>query len=153
MPVPRPAANPLWDAPGPDARCGGCAWRYVGGPGRPVERCRRHRGARVDPTWPACPAFEGPLDCLACGACCREAYHRVEVSRRDPFVRLHPERVGVDREDGRWVVLRDGPRCGCLAPAPPHTCAVYADRPRTCRDFAVGGVHCVEARRRVGLTR
>lgn len=118
-----------------------------------MDRCRRHRDARVDPSWPACPAFEGPLDCLACGACCREAYHRVEVGPRDPFLRLHPDRVSVDPEDGRRVVTRAGSRCGCLAGDGPYRCVVYADRPRTCREFTPASGNCLDARRRVGLTR
>lgn len=144
--------NPLWPEPGPPGDCGGCAWRHTGGRGRPVDRCRRHQDRRVDPGWPACPAFEAALDCQRCGACCREAYHRVEVGPRDPFVRLHPGRVVVDPEDGRRVVARAGARCGCLAGEDPYACVVYADRPRTCRDFAAGGANCLEARRRVGLT-
>lgn len=143
--------NPLWPAPAPDGTCGGCAWRYEGGPGPRVNRCRRHKGARVDPAWAACPAFTATLDCQACGACCREAYHAVEVGRRDPFVRLHPDRVVP--VDGRLQVLRAGPRCACLqGELPAFACDVYADRPRTCRDFTAGSANCVDARRRVGLT-
>lgn len=143
--------NPLWPAPGPDARCVSCAWHYLGGRGKAVDRCRRHRGEAVDPRWPACPAYTESLDCLTCGACCREAYHAVEVGPRDPFVRLHPERV--QREDGRIVVTRREERCACLAGGPGDWhCEVYEDRPRTCRDFPLGGQSCVEARRRVGLT-
>jgi len=29
---------------------------------------------------------------------------------------------------------------------------VYADRPKTCRDFEAGGVNCVDARVRMGIT-
>ena len=64
-------------------------WHYVGGRGKAVDRCRRHRNEPVSPLWPACPAFTASVDCLTCGACCREAYHSVEVAPRDPFVRLH----------------------------------------------------------------
>lgn len=143
--------NPLWPAPGPEGRCVDCAWHYLGGRGKPVDRCRRHHGETVDPRWPACPAFTTGLDCLTCGACCREAYHAVEVGRRDPFVRLHPERIS--ELDGRLQVTRCGERCGCLeGELGAFHCVVYADRPKTCRDFPLGGQSCVEARRRVGLT-
>jgi Fe-S-cluster containining protein len=92
------------------------------------------------------------VDCLTCGACCREAYHSVEVGARDPFVRKHPDRVS--QQDGRLVVTRNGERCGCLAGGPGDWhCVVYPDRPKTCRDFPMGEQSCVEARRRVGLTR
>ena len=143
--------NPLWPAgrPGeaPAEVCASCVWRR---PGKVVDRCLRHRRARVRAEWPACPAHttEAALDCLACGACCREAYHTVEVGRRDPFVRLHPELL-VER-DGRLQMPRVGDRCPCLQAD--LRCVHYAERPRTCRDFERGGANCVEARRRVGLT-
>ncbi len=144
--------NPLTTTAGPAGQtCGSCVWRFVGGRGRPVPRCRRHRNARVDPGWAACPSHEGSLDCVACGACCREAYHRVELSREDPFRALHPDRVS--REGRYLVVTRAGPRCGCLqVDGGTYTCVVYGDRPQTCRDFAQGGANCVDARKRVGLT-
>ena len=145
--------NPLApQSPGPDdARCGACVWRYRGGRGRPVDRCRRHKDARVDPAWPACAAFTEALDCQTCGACCREAYHAVELGPREPFARTHPQFVA--RQDGRAVILRPGGRCVCLGGEPgAWGCVVYADRPRTCRDFPMGEASCLEARRRVGLT-
>lgn len=152
---PAPTVNPFWPAPPPEgaenARCSTCVWHFVGGRGKAVDRCRRHRSEPVDPRSPACPAYTAAVDCLTCGACCREAYHAVEVGPRDPFVRLHPDRVSMD--DGRLVITRAGPRCACLAGGPgDYHCVVYADRPKTCRDFPAGGQSCVEARRRVGLT-
>ncbi len=143
--------NPLWP-PGrggaaPDTTCASCVWRR---PGKVVDRCLRHRRARVRAEWAACPAHtaEASLDCLSCAACCREAYHTVEVGRRDPFVRLHPELVR--EQDGRLQMPRAGTRCPCLQAD--NRCVHYEDRPRTCRDFERGGANCVEARRRVGLT-
>jgi hypothetical protein len=147
-----PSCNPLWPEPGPSGTCASCVWRYSGGRGKPVDRCRRHADQRVSPGWPACPAFEASVDCLECGACCREAYHAVEVSRRDAFVKLHPERIV--EVDGRLNVRRSGDRCSCLAgELGAFHCVLYADRPRTCRDFEQGGANCVDARRRVGLTK
>lgn len=147
-----PTLNPLWPEAGPPDRCVTCVWHHLGGPGKAVDRCHRHAGARVDPRWPACPAHTAAVDCLTCGACCREAYHSVEVAPRDPFVRAHPDRVV--RQDGRLTVARDNGRCACLSSGSGgYACVVYADRPRTCRDFPKGGRSCVEARRRVGLSR
>ena len=145
--------NPLTANEGPPGTtCASCVWQFVGGRGRAVPRCRRHHNARVDPAWAGCESHEVSLDCVACGACCREAYHRVELSRRDPFLALHPERVTQD--EGYLLVTRDGARCGCLQiAAGRHTCAVYEDRPWTCREFERGGANCADARRRVGLTR
>ncbi len=149
--------NPLWASPGPvGERCADCVWLTRRG----VNRCRRHRNEPVAALSPACPAFTATLDCLTCGACCREAYHAVEVGARDPFARLHPEFIEVSADSGRRVVPRiptaTGTRCACLvdpsATPPDYRCVAYADRPRTCRDFEQGSVNCVEARRRVGLT-
>ena len=144
--------NPLSPTPGPtDSQCGGCVWHFVGGRGRPVSRCRRHGGARLDPLWPGCASHTAILDCLACGACCREAYHAVEVGPRDPFVRRHPERVVA--VDGRLNVVRRGGICGCLDPSSGGwPCSVYGDRPKTCRDFEVTSANCVDARVRLGIT-
>jgi hypothetical protein len=144
--------NPLWPEPGPpDAQCGTCVWHYRGGRGRAVDRCRRHDGARVGAEATACPAHETALDCLRCGACCREAYHAVEVGHRDPFVKQHPDFLV--RVDGRLQIARTSGICACLAPASGQwPCTVYSDRPKTCRDFEVASDNCLIARRRLGLT-
>lgn len=141
--------NPLWPQPAPPQSCATCVWRYRDSAGQ--ARCRRHREAPVEASWPACAAWTGELDCQTCGACCREAYHAVEVEADDPFVATHPDWLA--REDDRWVVRREGPRCAALACCGPrYACALYDARPQTCRDFEQGGENCVIARRRVGLT-
>lgn len=131
------------------ATCGGCAWRNHA-------RCRQ-AGAKIDPAWPACERFEAALDCQTCGACCREAYHSVEVRRRDPAIKARPEMI-VDR--GSYLeVRRAGDRCAALdggrvehGTTTRYHCTIYDDRPRTCRDFTLGSAHCLTARRRVGLS-
>ena len=145
-------ANPLHPEPGPtDRTCGDCVWRFDGGRGPAVARCRRHGGQRVGADSSTCVAFTPELDCLRCGACCREAYHAVEVGPRDPFVRQHPDRLV--RVEGRWNVCRSGGICGCLEPVRgTWPCAVYADRPKTCRDFEQGSANCVDARVRLKIT-
>jgi hypothetical protein len=140
--------------------CGGCAWSHLRGPGKPVLRCLRHAALpgsrtrrRVSADTPACESFtgRGSLDCQACGACCREAYHCVEVGPREPFARLHPGRLL--REGSALQLPRPGGRCVCLSGDPgAWSCSAYAERPRSCRDFPVGEESCLEARRRVGLT-
>ena len=137
-----------------DTRCGTCAWRFEH---RGVSRCRQ-ANAKIDPAWPGCERFEPALDCQTCGACCRAAYHSVEVSRRDPVVKKQPTYV-VDRTT-YLEIMRNGDRCGALdgghddgtGHATRYACVIYDDRPKTCRDFTLGSEHCLTARRRVGLS-
>jgi hypothetical protein len=148
-----------------DETCGSCAWLYVGGRGKGVERCRQAAapntdGPRTSRELPACARWEPPVDCATCGACCREAYHSVTVSVRDPVVWKQPDLV--ERNGHRFEIRRDGERCAALedlrggGPRRPDgrvfTCTIYEDRPQACRDFAAGGRHCLDARRRVGLS-
>jgi hypothetical protein len=141
--------------------CNTCAWHHRAGPGRITDRCRQADNARIDPAWPGCELWEDALDCRTCGACCRAAYGVVVVSPRDPVVKAHPDLI--HRGDHLVEIRREGDRCAALeggaAPAArdladfrPYTCSIYEDRPRPCRDFEVGGGHCLTARRRVGLT-
>jgi hypothetical protein len=143
----------------PHETCGSCAWMYRGGRGPAVPRCRQTAaavgdGTRIDPGTRACARWEPPVDCQGCGACCREAYHSVTVSVRDPVVWREPTLIV--RNGHRFEILREGARCAALAVTPdakPHyACSIYDNRPQPCRDFAANGRHCLEARRRVGLT-
>lgn len=145
-----PSGLPAGDA---TAGCGSCAWRYVH---RGAPRCRQADG-RIEDGWPACERYEAALDCQTCGACCRAAYHSVEVARRDPVIALQPSYI-VDR--GSYLeVRREGDRCAALlggaierGATTRYHCAIYDDRPRTCREFTLGSAHCLTARRRVGLS-
>jgi hypothetical protein len=142
-----------------DQTCGTCAWIYRGGRGAPVERCRQTApavgdGARISAALPACARWEPPVDCRTCGACCREAYHSVTISVRDPVVWKEPDLIV--RQGHRFEIRREGPRCAALAvdaAAKPsaYGCSIYESRPKPCRDFEAGGRHCLDARRRVGL--
>jgi len=157
-PTPHPTGLPPTPTPRlPQSTCGTCAWRYDV---RGVSRCRQASDAKIDPAWPACERYEATasLDCQTCGACCRAAYHSVEVQKRDPVVKKQPDYV-VDR--GTYLeIRRDGDRCAALKggdfiEADKLTrfhCAIYDDRPRTCRDFTLSSAHCLTARRRVGLS-
>ncbi len=157
------ALHPTGARLGPEgARCGDCAWRFRGGRGRAVDRCRRHAGrgageqARIDLSWRACDRWEpelGPDACDACGACCREGYHLAPVGAREAAARRHLELLTRDafglhlpRPGGRCVALEGGGEA-------PFRCRIYADRPRACSELPVGGAACLEARRRVGLSR
>lgn len=156
-PPPRHGSGlPMGGAPA-GGSCGTCAWRVQG---KGAARCRQ-AGKKIEDAWPACERYERELDCLTCGACCREAYQSVEVSPRDRMIKRHPELV-VDR--GTYLeVRRAGERCAALTGGGvevrgvkrrmlPMACEIYEERPRTCRDFTLGGEHCLTARRRVGLS-
>ncbi|MBW2461974.1 MAG: YkgJ family cysteine cluster protein [Deltaproteobacteria bacterium] len=164
-PIP-PHPSGLEGAFADQGRCGDCAWQRRRGPGKAVPRCEQGGGVRVEVAWPGCARWEPEPSCLECGACCREAYGAVEVSARDPFVRLHPDLL-TKRPRG-YEIRREGERCAALQEQPPrhaedadeadtaspsYMCVVYEDRPRTCRDFTRGSEHCLTARRRVGLSR
>ena len=152
--------HPLGFALGPTAEsCGTCAWAYDGGRGIAVTRCRQTApvngdGARTARSHPACAHWEPIVDCQTCGACCREAYHSVTVSMRDPVVWKEPDLIV--RHGPRFEIRREGERCAALDVRPgearSYACTIYENRPRPCREFAAGGRHCLDARRRVGLS-
>lgn len=149
---PHPAGLP----PGTGGTCGACVWRFEA---RGASKCRQAGGAKVDAAWTGCERFEAvaAVDCQTCGACCREAYHAVDVQPRDPAVKAQPAYI-VPR--GKlFEIRRTGDRCAALEGGireGEHTtrfrCVIYSDRPRTCREFTLGSEHCLTARRRVGLS-
>jgi hypothetical protein len=145
--------HPLGEALGPtDTTCAGCAWAHVAD----GQHLCQHHEAAIDPTWPGCLRHEQILDaadCARCGACCREGYHVVEVAPDEPLCSAHPELLA--ELHSTLVVPRPGGRCCALrsASGPPWTCAVYALRPEACREFELNSHNCLEARRRVGLSR
>jgi hypothetical protein len=148
----------------PAQRCGACTWLFVAGPGRPLPRCRQTRAGagsiarRVSRDAIACERFEPRFDasaCGTCGACCREGFDLVTVRAREPMARRHASLCSRDRHGlhvprplGRCVALE-----GTGESQTPYRCRVYRDRPRSCAEFAVGGDACLQARRRVGLSR
>jgi len=89
------------------------------------------------------------LDCLECGACCRD--NRVELDD-DDVARF--ERAGrgelarppyARRDDGTVVlVLRKDKRCKHLADD--NKCGIYAIRPGACSTFPVGSECCLSSR-------
>jgi hypothetical protein len=155
--VPPPPRHPAGHAPVADYHrgqaCGDCAWSFLN---RGRVRCRHAPGVPLPDPAPACSRYEpaAELDCQTCGACCREAYDSVEVSIRDPVNRTHPELVIVHETHRK--LRRLGHRCAALTggdvPTEPFACSIYPQRPRTCREFTRGSAHCLDARRRVGLS-
>jgi hypothetical protein len=149
----------------PARHCHDCAWHAQLGPGKPSSRCRQTlrgpatQALRIDPAARACerwePRLEGSDGCAPCGACCREGFDLVHVRPRERAARLlaaqlQPTAYGLSlpRPGGLCVALE-----GERATAGPYRCRIYADRPRSCADFAVASDACLEARRRVGLSR
>ncbi len=138
----------------PTLTCGACAWRTQDG------RClaasdHDEQGPLVADDDPACLQFEVPhtaSDCGTCGACCHRGFHAVAFGVDEPLAASPPPEAIPDPEVGYLLPRPDG-RCVLLQAGTPWRCARYAARPQACRDFAVDGVHCLTARRRVGLSR
>ena len=134
-------------------RCGDCAWWFSH---HRRSRCRHAPEIAVAGDTPACARWEpqAELDCQTCGACCREAYDAVELAPREEVIRRHPDLVV--KVDGRNKLRREAARCAALlggnSAEEVYSCRIYPDRPRTCRDFTRGSEHCLEARRKVGLS-
>ncbi|WNV06885.1 YkgJ family cysteine cluster protein [Candidatus Methylospira mobilis] len=120
-------------------------------------RCRHSPELKLSGDESACVRWEARelLDCLRCGACCREAYDSVEVELDEPVRVTHPDLVLCD---GKRCKLKrtEQNRCQALngggAPTEAYACSIYEDRPRTCREFERGGAHCLAARQKVGLS-
>jgi len=161
--VARPELHPAGHAPlAAHHGCSDCAWRFYQRRTwrilqRPSWRCRHMPELRLLGDEPACYRWEArqPLDCLSCGACCREAYDSVEVQRGEPVRSTHPELVLYDGK--RCKLKRTAQnRCAALAgggtPLEAYACTIYAERPRTCHEFEMGGAHCLAARQKVGLS-
>ena len=143
-PSPTPPMHPLGGQQSPRGTCGECVWQQ--GP----SCLQLHQDC--SPDWQACHRFEPALDCQNCAACCRAAYHSVEVTCDDPMTSRHPDLI---QDRGHYLELqRTGDRCAALeGPSTgPFACRIYNDRPTTCREFAQGSEHCLTARRRVGLS-
>ena len=90
------------------------------------------------------------LDCLACGACCRD--NNVILEKRDLARFKRAGRLDLTRppyarrkRDGRIVLtLADDKRCQHLASD--NKCGIYAIRPDACSHFPVGSEGCLFSR-------
>jgi len=141
-----------------DERCGSCAWA-IRTDGHTI-RCRQQTPGAQQPTQlhegtAACYRHEKRLtasDCLGCGACCRGGFDRVAVEADSPLQKQNQSWI-VREKEGAFLP-RPGGLCVALAPTSNNTwpCTVYPQRPRSCRDFEVGGDACLLARRRTGTS-
>lgn len=157
----------------PARHCNTCAWAVVRRSGdiecrqtRPgstpvhyslADSPQAKRPARLTPTQQACEHHESMFsqqDCFSCGACCHRGFDVVDVKADERFANRHPELIEV-RSAEHYVVPRPDGRCVALggtgSAAEPFLCGHYEDRPRSCRNFELGGDACLVARQRTGM--
>ena len=151
-PVPSNAAGLPLAATGSRASretCGTCAWSFTR---RGSLSCRASL-TKTKEAEPACERWEArELDCFACGACCREAFHTLVVRRNDVLRKVRPDLITMF--DGVAEMPRPDGNCPALVvDTRGYACTVYEQRPATCREFTAGGDGCFVARKRVGLGR
>jgi len=123
----------------------------------PADGRGQQRVTGISPQQQACEHHEPPLsaeDCFHCGACCRQGFDVVEVAANERFAKRHPQLIEV-RNGDRQVVPRPDGRCialkGSGSSEEPFLCRHYADRPRSCRHFGLGGDACLLARQRCSM--
>jgi Fe-S-cluster containining protein len=99
------------------------------------------------------------LDCLTCGACCRQASDgRILIpaedllrwkrqGREDILAQVVPGHFGEEA----FAYTADGACVHLGVPGQPNACAIYEDRGTTCREFEKGSWQCREFRRDMGI--
>jgi hypothetical protein len=153
QPVMHPAGHAPFAPYYSDQGCVDCAWSFSA---RGTLRCQQAPTIKLSVDTQACTRWEpaGELNCQTCGACCRQAFDSVEVGQRERVVKLYPDLI--IHAGTRLKLKRAGERCAALASGNDHDntyhCALYDQRPRTCRDFTRGSNNCWQARRKVGLS-
>jgi hypothetical protein len=90
------------------------------------------------------------LDCLACGACCRDNAVILTKVDEERFAdggrpELAKEPYARRRKDGK-LVLRLAESGDCQQLGRDNKCAIYTVRPDACRDFPAGSECCLYAR-------
>lgn len=106
---------------------------------RRVDRDAIHRGSR----------HRVRLDCLACGACCRDNEVFLDDRDLERFARgLHPElaRPPYARRRRGKLLMRPNHDRACRHLRSDNRCAIYALRPGMCREFRIGSECCLSAR-------
>ncbi len=101
---------------------------------------------------PPCVLFEQRLNCLACGACCKEGYDLVPLGKKDHA--LLQESPWTMRLGKAWFIKRNPKFHHCLAlrsVGAEHLCQIYERRPQACSELAEGSTACIIARQRIGL--
>lgn len=105
------------------------------------------------------PAVDPPLDCLACGACCRAGHDgRIlvpdedlirfrRIGRPDLAERVQPGHFGLVA----FATTAEGACVHLGTPAHANACSIYDIRGTTCREFEAGSRQCHEYRRERGI--
>jgi Fe-S-cluster containining protein len=108
-----------------------------------------------------CPEV-APYDCQQCGACCVDVFGMVGYVALTVLEAARMERLGLPvvnegKESflGTWRHAGPGGDRICAAFAGTVGegcgCSIYPGRPGKCRQFEVGGINCLAARREAGL--
>ncbi len=101
-----------------------------------------------------------PLDCLACGACCRTGRDGTILVPESDLVRWrragrHDLAEAVQPGHFGMVAFATRPDGSCVhlgTDASPNACAIYELRGTTCREFEAGSWQCLEFRRELGVS-
>jgi Fe-S-cluster containining protein len=101
----------------------------------------------------------GQLDCLACGACCRQASDgRILVPAEDLLRWKRHKRIEILAAivpghfgEMAFACTQDGACVHLGTATSPHACRIYEDRGTTCREFERGSWQCHQFRREAGL--
>ena len=149
---------------GIDTRCETCAWsKCLPTYSRCIAGHKDGEPIIISPDWRGCELWESLLEsCDPCGACCREAFDSVPVTRADAD-RIQDSSRWVRTHDDGWRDMHRSPspsgagtRCSALygdgGAKTPFRCHIYAQRPTNCRELAIGSEGCLMARRRVRLS-
>jgi Fe-S-cluster containining protein len=99
------------------------------------------------------------LDCLTCGACCRQASDgRILVPaldilrwKRNGRLDLVAALVPGHFSELAFASTAEGACVHLGTPSNAHACRIYEDRGTTCRDFEKGSWQCLEFRREAGI--
>jgi Fe-S-cluster containining protein len=90
------------------------------------------------------------LDCLACGACCRQSRVVVQPADRTAFRRAGRSELEASlKTDKGESVLRRAPSGACIHFGAGNRCMIYELRPHNCRAFPVASEPCLFARSRM----
>jgi Fe-S-cluster containining protein len=89
------------------------------------------------------------LDCLACGACCKDnrvELDTVDIERFDAAGRADLARPPYAKRENGTVILLLRKDKGCKHLGRDNACGIYPIRPDACSHFPVGSECCLSSR-------